>query len=298
MDTEDRADRYRGMERWSDADVMLSLFAAQTEAVSAVHGALPQLVDAAAAAVPRLRAGGRLAYAGAGTSGRLAVLDGTELLPTFGFPRERTLFFLAGGEHAMTRSIEGAEDDAGAAGSEVERAAVARNDVVIAVAASGRTPYTLAVCKEAERRGALTIALAGNQGSPLLHKARHPIVLASGAEPIAGSTRLKAGTAQKIALNLLSTFMMIRLGHVFDGLMVDVQPTNAKLQARALAIVAELAGVDDDRAGDALRRTDGQVKRAILVARGLDPAEAQRALEAVDGHLERLIPLAVHEPGA
>jgi N-acetylmuramic acid 6-phosphate etherase len=289
MNTEARADRYRGIDIWSDADILASLCESQMDAAACLRPALPALERAALAVAARLRRGGRLVYAGAGASGRLAVQDGCELWPTFGFPVERTIFLLAGGTAALTRSIEGAEDDGDGARAEAEALALGGEDVVLGIAASGRTAYTRAVVTTARAAGALTVGIACNADAPLLSEAAHAILLDTGAEPIAGSTRMKAGTAQKIALNLFSTHVMIRLGHVHDGLMVDVQPTNAKLLDRSRRMVATIAGCDAESAARALAVSDNGVKLAVLVARGDSPAAGRAKLDAAGGILRRAL---------
>ena len=279
MGTETAAPRYRGLETWDNESILEALLEAQLAAVAALNPALPGLAKAAEAAAERLRRGGRLAYAGAGTSARLAAQDGAELRPTFGWPMERLVFLIAGGAAALLRAAEGAEDDPAAARAAVKAERLARADVLVAVSASGRTPYTVAAAQTARRAGALVVGIANNAGSPLLKAAAHPILLATGAEPVAGSTRMKAGTAQKAALTLFSTLTMIRLGRVHAGRMVDVVPGSAKLRTRSLAIVRDLAGVGAAPARRALAGAGGQIKLAVLVARGLTP-EAARALLA------------------
>ncbi|TMJ64864.1 MAG: N-acetylmuramic acid 6-phosphate etherase, partial [Alphaproteobacteria bacterium] len=222
METERHSPRYSAIEAWSPGDILEAMIEGQFTAVAAVRAARPALEEAALAIEPRLRDGGRLAYAGAGTSGRLAVQDGAELMPTFSWPQERLLLLIAGGREALVQSVEGAEDESEEAIRLVERCEIDQRDVLIAVAASGTTPFTLACLREAKGRGALTIAIANNRDTPLLAEAEHAIWLDTGPEPIAGSTRMKAGTAQRIALNLLSSLVMIRLGRVYRGLMVDL----------------------------------------------------------------------------
>ncbi len=204
----------------------------QLGSVAAVRAAEPAIEQAALAIEARLRRQGRLIYAGAGTSGRLAVQDGAELMPTFSWPADRLLLLLAGGDKAMTQAVEGAEDDTTRAAELIDEHGVDATDVLIATAASGTTPFTLTCLREARRRGALTVGIANNPGTPLLTDAEHPILLATGPEPIAGSTRMNAGTAQRITLNLLSTLVMIRLGRIYRGMMVEVQASNAKLARR------------------------------------------------------------------
>lgn len=283
MSTEHLSPRSTGLDQWPAGEVMAALIEGQLAALAAVAARREALTDAAVAAAARLEGGGRLAYAGAGTSGRLATLDGVELAPTFGWPRDRLAFLLAGGPDALTQSREGAEDDAKAGAAEASGLGAA--DVLISVAASGGTPYTVAAQAVARAAGCLTIALAGVAGSALLAGAEHPILLDTGAEVIAGSTRMKAGTAQKAALTVLSSTIMIRLGHVHDGLMVDVQPTNAKLVRRARAMVASIAGCLDATAEDCLARANGQVKLAVLLARGMSEDAAKAALTKAKGRL-------------
>lgn len=250
------------IETWPAGAILAALWEGQLAAVAAVGPALPALELAAAAALPRLLAGGRLAYAGAGTSGRIAAQDGAELAPTFGF--DRVVLLLAGGPGALSHAVEGAEDDRDAA--RVDAATLGPGDVLIAVAASGRTPYTLACIEAARAAGALTIAIANAGGTPLLAAAEHAVSIETGAEPIAGSTRMKAGTAQKIALNLLSTLLMIGMGRVYRGRMSHMAVTNDKLRARAVTIVQQLAGVGVADAQAALLATQGQIKPAVIRA--------------------------------
>ena len=249
----------------------------QARAIDAVRAAADDIARAIDAAGPRWARGGRLVYAGAGTSGRLGVLDGVELLPTFSWPPERVVPLLAGGERAMFRAVEGAEDDAALAEADARAAGIGADDVVIVLAASGATPYALGVARAARAAGALAIGIANNPGAPLVAACDIGITLATGFETIAGSTRLAAGTAQKIALNTLSTAMMVRLGKVHGNLMVDVQPTNAKLRLRALRLVMRIAGCDEAAARAALDACQWHVKTAALMhLRGLD-ADAARA---------------------
>lgn len=266
-------------------DQLDGLWESQMAAVAAIGPALDALAGAVEASLPRLRAGGRLVYAGAGSSGRLGAQDGAELEPTFDWPRDRLVLLIAGGMRALTEAVENAEDDAPAAIAQVAAHEIGPLDVLIGVAASGGTPFTVAAVGEARRRGALTIGVANSIGSALLDAAEHPVLIATGAEAIAGSTRLKAGTAQKVALNLLSTAIMTGLGRIHAGRMVDMQARNAKLRVRAVAMVAELAGCDAAEAAAALLATGQRVKPAILVALGLSPEEAAGALAQNGGHL-------------
>ena len=269
------------------ADVLAILLASQRRALDAVDGARDALEHAVAAAASRLRAGeGRLVFAGAGASGRLAVQDGAELWPTFGWPAARLALVMAGGETALLASVEGVEDDAAAARAEVDALDIGADDVVVALAASGGSPWTCAWLEAARGRGALGIGLANNAGTPLLAAADFPVLLDSGAEALAGSTRMAAGTAQKIALNLFSTTLMVRLNRTYGNLMVDMAAANAKLDARRLRLLrGVLPTVDDATARDALEAAGGWVKLAALIARGDDAPTGRRRLDANDGSL-------------
>lgn len=285
MDTERPSPRYSAIELWRPEEILDAMLEGQFAAVAAVHAARPALERAALAVEERLRRGGRLVYAGAGTSGRLAVQDGAELMPTFGWPASRLVLLMAGGRAALTRAVEGAEDEVGEAAALAARHGIAERDALVAVAASGTTPFTLACLREAGSRGALTIGIANNPNTPILDEADHPIRLETGSEPIAGSTRMKAGTAQRVALTLLSSLVMIRLGRVYRGLMVDVQASNAKLERRSEKMLVQLTGRSHDSVREALRQAGGSVKLALLMLEGSGLDEAQAALEASHGDL-------------
>jgi N-acetylmuramic acid 6-phosphate etherase len=285
METERHSPRYNAIEAWSPGDILEAMIESQFAAVAAVRTARPALEKAALAIEPRLREGGRLAYAGAGTSGRVAVQDGAELMPTFSWPQERLLLLIAGGREALVRSVEGAEDESEEAVELVRRCAIDPTDALIAVAASGTTPFTLACLREAKNRGALTIAIANNRDTPLLSEAEHPVWLDTGPEPIAGSTRMKAGTAQRIALNLLSSLVMIRLGRVYRGLMVDLKAVNKKLIRRGEKILLELSGRSREEVRGALHQAEGSVKVALLLLEGCDLGDAVRILDRSGGQL-------------
>jgi len=284
-ETESVSPRYRGLDVWPPASVVQALFESQQAGIAAVHTALPAIEAAALAAALRLVSTGRLIYVGAGTSGRIAVQDGAELAPTFGWPVERTVLLMAGGEAALSTGIEGAEDDAEAGRDLAASLGIGAQDVVVGVAASGGTPYTHACVTAARQRGALTIGIANVPDSALLAAAEHAVLLATGPEVIAGSTRLKAGTAQKATLNLFSTLLMIRLGRTHDGLMVDMTPTNAKLRRRALRMVQDLTGCDAAIGERALADCGQHIKSAVLVVRGMQPAAARALLARHGGHL-------------
>jgi N-acetylmuramic acid 6-phosphate etherase len=251
----------------------------QAAAIEAVRTALPALAVAARGIEERIARGGRLVYAGAGTSGRLAVQDAAELPPTFGF--DRTVVLMAGGAAAGSAAREGAEDDRDAAARDVAAAEVGPDDALIGITASGATPYTREAVQRARERGAFTVAIANNPGAPLLADAEVGVLLDTGPEVLAGSTRMAAGTAQKAALNALSTVVLARLGGAYENLMVGMRPVNDKLRVRAAGIVTEATGRDDAAARAALAACGDRIRDAIVVLRtGLTPGEARRRLEA------------------
>lgn len=259
--------------------------AAQAAALAAVRPALPALEQAAEAAGRALRSNGKLAYAGAGSSGLMALADCLELLGTFGIPPDRTPMLFAGGADALLTMTGGVEDNPVLAEADLDRAGLGAGDVVICVSASGSTPYTLAVAEGAAKAGAQVIGIANVPGSALLHASAVPVLLDTGAEIVAGSTRLGAATAQKVALNMMSVLVGVRLGHVHDGQMVNLIADNAKLRDRAARIVSQVAAVDTGVAHAALDRTGGAVKSAIMVALGLSPDAARTRLAQAGGHL-------------
>jgi N-acetylmuramic acid 6-phosphate etherase len=260
---------------------------------TAVGAALPALARAADAIASRLDADGRWIYTGAGTSGRLGALDAAELPPTFGTDPALVVALLAGGKDAMFEAVEGAEDDADAGAFDILRAGLTAKDAVVGIAASGATPYVRGALKEARARGALTVSIVCRPGAPLLEEAEIGILLDTGKEVLAESSRLKAGTAQKIALNMLSTAVMAKRGLVYEGEMVAMQPTNAKLRKRALRIVAQLARMSEERAEDFLRRCNWRLPTALVSAKwGL-------SAEAADLHLSKKnsnVALALSQP--
>jgi N-acetylmuramic acid 6-phosphate etherase len=296
MDTERPSPRYTDIDVWDPADIVEAMIEGQFTAVAAVRSARVALVRAALATEARLRNGGRLVYVGAGTSGRLAVQDGAELIPTFSWPQDRLLLLIAGGRDALLRSVEGAEDAVEQAVRLVQQHEIGANDVVIAVAASGTTPFTLSCLRAARARGALTVGVANNRDTPILQEADHAIWLDTGAEPIAGSTRMKAGTAQRITLNVLSSLVMILLGRVYDGLMVDLQAVNQKLVRRSENILMRLTGRSGEQVHAALRKADGSVKLAVLLLHGCDLKEATTTLDRAGGQLRAAL-AAIGKPG-
>jgi N-acetylmuramic acid 6-phosphate etherase len=283
--TETISPRYHGLDSWNDEAILAAFVEGQERAIAAVRKAHEAIAAAARAIVARIGDSGRIIYVGAGSSGLIAALDGMELGGTFGWPDERVAFILASGTILKPGMTGGIEDDGERGGAEMAALAPRPDDAVIAVAASGSTAFTLAATEAARQAGALTIGLANNQDAPLLLQVDRPIFLESGPEIIVGSTRMNAGTAQKAALGLLSSLAMIRLGHVHDGLMVNLRVDNAKLRNRALAMLVHITGCSQGDAAQALDLCGGRVKPAALVARGLAPAEAERALAAAKGNL-------------
>jgi N-acetylmuramic acid 6-phosphate etherase len=285
MSTEHPSPRYSGLDVWEPTDILDAMIEGQFAAVAAVRTMRPAIERAALAIEAQLRQGGRLIYAGAGTSGRLAVQDGAELIPTFSWPQDRLLLLMAGGREALLKSIEGAEDEVEHASRLVREHAIGGRDTLIAVAASGSTPFTLTCLRESRLRGALTVGIANNPGTPILKEADHPIWLDTGAEPIAGSTRMNAGTAQRITLNVLSSLVMILLGRVYDGLMVEMKAVNAKLVRRSESIVMRLIGCNREQAREALKLGNGSIKIAVLLLHGCSLKEAMTILTEAGGQL-------------
>ncbi|MEU6366369.1 N-acetylmuramic acid 6-phosphate etherase [Streptomyces sp. NPDC046931] len=253
---------------------------------AAVAARLPQIAAAIDAVAERMARGGRLVYAGAGTAGRLGVLDASECPPTFNTDPSQVVGVIAGGPGAMVTSVEGAEDSRELAAEDLDALRLTARDTVVGVSASGRTPYAVGAVEHARACGALTVGLSCNADSPLAAAADHGIEIVVGPELLTGSTRLKAGTAQKLVLNMLSTITMIRLGKTYGNLMVDVRASNEKLRARSHRIVALATGAGDEEIERALAATDGEVKNAILtIIGGVDGPSAARLLAESDGHL-------------
>ncbi|MES2907208.1 MAG: N-acetylmuramic acid 6-phosphate etherase [Pseudomonadota bacterium] len=285
MTTEDISPRYLDFDLWENLEALKALYEGQLAAVSTVGPALPFIAHAVDDAVPRLRRGGRLIYAGAGTSARIGVQDGVELTPTFNWPQSQLGFAMAGGENAFTQAIENAEDSSAGGAARIKELNVEANDVVIGLAASGNTPFTVAAIKAAKQAGALTIGIANNPGSQLLSLSDHGILVDTGEEVIAGSTRMKAATAQKVVLNLFSTMAMVRLGKVYRGLMVHMRATNEKLRRRSMHMVATITGADDAVVAEAVTEADGDIKLASLIACGASKAQAETLLKKHDSNL-------------
>jgi N-acetylmuramic acid 6-phosphate etherase len=289
--TEEASARTRDLDLWDTAEAAEALWEGQMTAIAALRPALPALSGAADAAAGRLAAAaGRLIYAGAGTSGRLAALDAAELPPTFDWPRARIALLIAGGTASLVTAAEGAEDQTAAARAALAELAAGPADVLIALAASGGTPFSVTAVETARARGVLTIAIANSPGAPLLEAAEHAVLIETGAEAIAGSTRMKAGTAQKAALTLLSTLIMIRLGRIHEGRMIEMRPTNAKLLARARRMVAELTGCSPATAEAVLDEAGGSTKLAtLMILHALDRGDAEALLHRHAGILRQAL---------
>jgi N-acetylmuramic acid 6-phosphate etherase len=256
----------------------------------AVGREIPAIARAVDAIVTAFEAGGRLFYIGAGTSGRLGVLDASECPPTFSVPPDMVQGIIAGGESALTRSSEAAEDDPAVGARDLRARGFTPRDVLVGLAASGRTPYVLGAVAEARRIGAVTVGVCCTPDAELSGAVDIPIAPLPGPEVVTGSTRLKSGTAQKLVLNMLTTGAFIRLGYVFGNLMVNVQPTNTKLRDRARRIVAQAANISYERAGEALEEAGNSVRTAILMARGgIGRDEAERRLAAAGGRISRAL---------
>jgi N-acetylmuramic acid 6-phosphate etherase len=288
--TERRAPALADLDLLDTLDLVERINDEDAQVAPAVRAAAPALAAAVDAVAARLEAGGRLVYVGAGSSGRLALVDAVECGPTFGLEPGRVVAVVAGGAASQAEAQEAAEDDAEAGAADIATANVSEADVVVALSASGRTPYTLAAAETARTTGAFVVAVTCAEATPLETVADLAVVVPVGPEVITGSTRMKAGTAQKLVLNTLSTGAMIRLGRTYGNLMVDVVASNEKLRLRAQRAVALAAGVDDADAGAALRAADGEPKTAIVALRlGLDPTEARARLAAVDGVVRRAL---------
>lgn len=290
MLTEKPNPRTATIDRLSTLEMLEVINDEDATVAGAVRRALPDIARAVDVITDHLRQGGRLLYVGAGTSGRLGVLDAVECVPTFGTDPGVVQGIVAGGLDAITHSIEGAEDDEAAGYHDMLAQGVGARDVVVGIAASGTTPYVIGALNAANTLGAATVAVACNQPAPMLDIAHIPIAVVVGPEVIAGSTRLKSGTAQKMVLNMLSTGSMIRLGKVYGNLMIDVKVTNQKLAQRARRIVTQVTGISEDEAARLLVQTHNEAKPAIVMALlGVSAAEARARLDAANGMLRDVI---------
>lgn len=290
LPTENQNPATASIDKMSTLDMLAAINEEDAGVAFAVRSALPEIALAVDAVAQSLRSGGRLFYVGAGTSGRLGVLDAVECVPTFGASPEQVQGLLAGGREAVFRAVEGAEDNEETGRRDLQLHGLSRADVVCGIAASGTTPYVMGALAFAKSLGARSIAICCNMEAPILDLVDIGIAVDVGPEVIAGSTRMKAGTAQKLILNMLSTATMISLGKVYRNLMVDLQVTNQKLATRALRLVMQLTETDEAQASALLTATDNDVKTAVVMARlGITLAEALQRLRQADGYLYRVI---------
>ena len=290
LTTETPSAQHTALDLYPTQQLIEVLIDDQLTAVIAVRTASPQITDAVTQALPRILNGGRLIYVGAGTSGRLGVLDSVELFPTFSWPNNRAIGVLAGGHQAMFTAVEGAEDNAAQGAADLLALKVQKNDVVLLLAASGATPFVMGALQAARDCGALTIGFANNVNAPVTTKADIGITLNTGNEIISGSTRLKAGTAQKIALNTFSSALMIKLNKVYGNLMVDLKPTNAKLLRRAISLTMFATGCDEASASATLKQSDQHVKTAVVALLNQSSvASARERLAQSDGNVRQAL---------
>jgi N-acetylmuramic acid 6-phosphate etherase len=290
LKTEQRNPRTRGLDRKSTLEILRVLNAEDARVALAVRRELPKIARAVDAIVESFRAGGRLFYVGAGTSGRLAILDAAECPPTFGTSPKMVQAIIAGGSRAVRGAVEGAEDSAENGARDLRKAGVKRGDVVVGLAASGTTPYVIGAMRFARKRGALTVGVTSNRMSPLVRVADIAIAPETGPEAISGSTRLKAGTAQKMVLNLLSSASMVRLGRVYENWMVYVALTNHKLRHRGARILREASGASVSAAGQALRQSQHDLAVALVMLKtGINVREARQRLQQSGGNVRQAL---------
>src|ERR1700676_3692808 len=288
--TEQRNPRTRGLDTKSTLGILRAIHREDATVAQAVARAIPAIAQAVDAIVQAMRRGGRLFYVGAGTSGRLAALDAAEIPPTFGTPARMVQAVIAGGRRALTHAVEGAEDNRARGARDLAARGLNHNDVVVGITASGSTLYVLGALEVARRRRAVTIVVAANPGTPITRLAKISIVAETGPKAIAGSTRMKAGTAQKMVLNMLSTAAMVRMGRVYDNWMIGVALTNRKLQARGLRILTEASGATVAEATLALRQSGHNMGIALIVVKsGVTASEAQRRLRKAGGNIRKAL---------
>ncbi len=288
--TEQRNPTSKNLDRMTAMEILRLMNREDRKVAVAVGREIRAIARATDAIVCGMRNGGRLLYVGAGTSGRLAILDASECPPTFGTSPRLVQAIIAGGRRAVTNGGEGAEDSAADGERDLKRTGLSKNDVVVGIAASGTTPYVLGALKYARRRGATTVAITANRDTPLARFAKIAIEPEVGPEVLTGSTRLKAGTSQKMVLNMLSTAAMVRLGHVYENLMIDVALTNKKLADRGLRILAAASGKELSAVRDVPRRAGHSLRVALLMLKlGVDAREAKRRILAAKGNLRRAL---------
>jgi len=288
--TEGRNPATRDIDRLSAIEIMKVINREDHKVADAVETQIPKIAEAVERIYERLKAGGRMFYCGAGSSGRIGILDAAECVPTYNVSPELVQSLISGGRNAVFDAAEGEEDDVNACGEELKKRGFGQGDVLIGIAASGTTPYVIGGLQYAQSLGAFTVSIACNENPPVARFSDISITPVVGPEVITGSTRMKAGTAQKMVLNMISTGVMIRLGKVYENLMVDVQVSNIKLAARARRIVSEAAGTDEETAAKALEECGGEVKTAIVCLRaGVDKEEARHRLEECGGVIRKVL---------
>ncbi len=297
LETEQVSDEFDALDRMSALEIVTTMNRKDATIPGVIAGVLPQIARVVDAATASLRSGGRLVYTGCGTAGRLGVLDASECPPTFGTDPSLVVGIIAGGDVALRHAVEGSEDDEAAGEAAIDDLDVGPADTVVGIAASGRTPFTVSTVRRARQLHATTAALVCTTGSALGAAADIPLEVVTGPEVIAGSTRLSAGTAQKLVLNMISTATMVRLGKTYGNRMVDVQATNAKLEARAVTIVSDIAGVDLDTARRALGEAGGQAKTAALMLMAhLSAPAARERLATANGSLRAALAKSASTP--
>jgi len=290
LETEQRNPRTTAIDTMSTTELVQALQAENHLVAGAVDKVLPRLAELVDVAAERISRGGRLFYVGAGTSGRLGVLDASECPPTFGVSAEMFQGLIAGGNRALTSAVEGAEDNPELGASDLTERNLCDKDIVVGIAASGRTPYVIGALLYAKQVGAVTACVVNVSNSALANHAEYVLAAVSGPEPVTGSTRMKSGTAQKLVLNLISTAIMIKMGKVYQNLMVDVQASNQKLRNRAIRIVQEASGKDEESCRKALEEANGHAKTAIVMLLLDKPVdEAKKLLNEKDGHISRVL---------
>ncbi len=287
--TEEVSKRFEDFDLWTTADAVKAMYEGQLAALASIEPSLADISSAVDAAAEAIGQAGRLIYVGAGTSGRLAVQDGVELGPTFGWPDDRMVFCLAGGMDALIISAEGAEDSVEDGAAQIQKAGIGKGDVVFGVAASGKTPFTHSALKEANKLGAITIGIANNADTPVLQEAQFPILAETGSEIVAGSTRMKAGTSQKVILNMLSTAIMRKINRIYKGYMVDMVISNIKLEKRAIDMICSIADCSPVEAQEALKLADRHIKTAIVICSGQTLDASKQLLEAANGSLRSVL---------
>lgn len=288
--TEQRNPASRNLDRMSTAEILRLMNREDREVAIAVERELPAIAQAVDAIVAGMQKGGRLIYAGAGSSGRMAILDAAECPPTFGVSAKQMLARIAGGRRAVTGAVEGAEDSAANAERDLRKEKLKSNDIVVGITASGTTPYVLGALRYARKQKAMTVAITSNRNMPVARLAKIVIAVKTGPEVLTGSTRMKAGTSQKMVLNMLSTGVMVRLGHAYENLMIDMTLTNKKLANRAVRILAEASGKKMSAARHALRQAGHRLRVAlVMLKREISAMEARKLISAAGGNLRRAL---------